>query len=486
MLRPRASGPGRRRTPSFVLALTAALTLVTAAPAAAAVPLPSAPLPAAPMPGDLVLADPVPKGHVRESQQWVFDSLNTEQAWQVTKGRGATVAVIDSGVDDKIPELRGQVTHGPDMRLPSFDDDVGADPGRHGTAMASLIGGTGKDDGILGVAPEAKLLSVPMIDDQPVDNEASALGDDSSIGRDSPLARAIRYATNHGAGVISMSLGGYGPHPAEREAVSYALGRGVVLVAAVGNDGQTPYANSNGTSFWSFPAGYSGVIGVGAVDTEGQAAPFSSDNLSVLVAAPGVSIPVALPGGGHEFAEGTSASAALVAGVAALIKARYPAMTPEMVARALSESARGTPVDGYDDKVGFGVVDAAGALELAGRLAGQQRSVEVPRDQHFGRGPLSAAPEPPGPDPLRLWLYAGTVALGLIAFGGAVVLLTRRAEQRSAPAGPPPEPPGPPLGTGSPLRPPGRYAPREGSPALRNPLSRPRARRTWPPEKRNG
>lgn len=107
-------------------------------------------------------------------------------------------------------------------------------------------------------------------------------------------------------------------------------------------------------------------------------------------------------------------------------------MPPEMVARALTGSARGTPPAGYDDKVGFGVVDAAAALREADRLAGYERTLPVPRDRYFGEGQSTSASITPGPSPVRIWLYTGAVLLGLIAFCASVVILTRRAAQDAA------------------------------------------------------
>ncbi|GAA3682536.1 type VII secretion-associated serine protease mycosin [Nonomuraea antimicrobica] len=364
-------------------------------------------------------ADPV-----RDQQQWVLDALNIEQAWSVTKGEGVTVAVVDSAVDGAVKELKGRVTAGPDMTSGTVTREL--PPGRHGTAMAGLIAGSGEGDGFTGVAPGARILSLPMvIDEEPGVGVPPPVGDDAA---ESPLARALRYAANHGAQVVSMSIGSYGPLRSEREAVSYALGKGVVLVAAVGNDGQTQYAKDKGTSYWSFPAGYPGVIGVAATDKQGKRATFSSDNLSVLVSAPGVDVPVVKRGSGYELSQGTSSAAALVAGVAALVKARYPALPPEQVAQALSASARGRPATGYDDQTGFGVVDAAAALNAAERLTGAKRSV-TPGTEHFGQGENSPVPTRPGADPLRLWLYGGGVLVALTMFCGAIIVLNQRRDQ---------------------------------------------------------
>ena len=375
----------------------------------------------------LVLHAPAaPAAPVREQQQWVLDALNVEQAWTVTKGKGVTVAVVDSGVDDKVKELHGRVTAGPDMTSATVERK--AEPGDHGTAMAALIAGSGAGKGLVGVAPDARILSLALaVDDDPGGSTIDPRQQPAD-SPESPLARALRYAANHGAKVVSMSIGSYGPLKSEREAVSYALGKGVVLIAAVGNDGETNYAKENNTSYWSFPAGYPGVVGVAAVDRQGKGAVFSSDNLSVMVSAPGVGVPVVKRAGGYELSQGTSSATALVAGVAALVKSRYPDLPPEQVAQALASSARGRPAAGYDDKTGFGVVDAGAALNAAERLVGEKRGIEVPDDQHFGVGEDSPVPSPPGPDPWRLWLYGGGVLIALVMFCGAIVVLNQRRE----------------------------------------------------------
>nr|WP_260407862.1 S8 family serine peptidase [Planomonospora venezuelensis] len=424
MRRARAAGA------AVVLLAAACLGLLPAPPSAAA---------GAPAAADVNREPGWSADDIREEQRWVLEALNVEEAWRVTRGAGVTVALVDGSVDGGVAELRGRVTVGPELG----PDDPGARTGtpgegedsatRHGTAMASLIagGGTGGGRGLLGIAPEARILSLPL----------NFSGEDGTIPpeedvrtlRNSPVARAIRYAADNGAQVVSMSLGAYGPHRAEREAVSYALSKGVVLVASVGNGGDSEYAAANATSFWNFPAGYSGVIGVGASGPAGEPAPFSSDNLSVLVSAPGVAVPVVLPGGEYGSSDGTSASAALVAGVVALIKAKYPDMSPQMVSRALTSTAASASGAGYDDHLGFGVVDAGAALARAGELAGAGRTPPaatpppVADEHHFGVGPLPEEPPRPGADPLHLWLYGAGLLLGVLAFAGAVVALTRRS-----------------------------------------------------------
>ncbi|GIH69335.1 S8 family serine peptidase [Sphaerimonospora thailandensis] len=367
-----------------------------------------------------------------DARRWAMDAVNAPAAWRVTKGSGVTVALLGADrPDEGVPELRGRVTQGPDMTgLDRADGAYGDGPvGRDGTAIASLIAGSGRGGGISGVAPEARVLVIPVVareTGQPSGGGFVEPDPGPGLLDDTPFARGIRFAANQGAAVIFLPAPHYGVSRAEREAVSYALSRGVVLVASVGDGGRSEYARRNGTSYWRFPAGYPGVVGVAAVDRQGRGTPESSDNLSALVAAPGAGVPVAVPGGGSGTASGTGMAGAIVAGTAALIKAKYPDMPPELVSRALTSTSRPHPRAGYDDKVGFGVVDAAAALTKAGELRGYARTAGVRDDAHFGGGRLSGAPERPGPDPVRLWVYGIAAALGVVGFGVAVGALARR------------------------------------------------------------
>lgn len=430
---------------------------VLAASASAVGPLAAGPAAADPAPVDSVSVDSVSVDSVRvdsvrvdsarvesgrvtpfrtapggDARRWAVDAVNAPAAWRVTRGSGVTVAVLGADrPDENVPELRGRVTQGPDMTgLDRADGAFGDGPtGRAGTAIASLIAGGGRGGEISGVAPEASVLVIPVVErgtGQPSGGAFVEPDPGPGLLGDTPFARGIRYAANQGASVICLPASHYGVSRAEREAVSYALSRGVVLVASVGDGGQSEYARQNGTSYWRFPAGYPGVVGVAAVDRQGRKTPDSSDNLSVLVAAPGADVPVAVPGGGHGTASGTGVAGAIVAGAAALIKAKYPDMAPELVARALTSTSRPHPSPGYDDKVGFGVVDAAAALAKAGELSGYARTVPVQDGAHFGGGPLSGAPARPGPDPVRLWVYGIAAALGAVGFGIAVSALARR------------------------------------------------------------
>ncbi|TLP53545.1 S8 family serine peptidase [Microbispora triticiradicis] len=358
-------------------------------------------------------------------ERWALDVVDASAAWKVTKGAGVVVALLGEGQPDTgLPELAGRVERGPDMTGTVIGDETQR-PGDDATGLASVIAGSGSGGGFSGVAPEARVLSLPVTVDRPerdyVDPEERP-----EETRDSPLARGIRYATAQGAKVICLPVPAYGVDRVERDAISFALARGVVLVAAAGDAGQSAYTRQNGTSFWAFPAGYPGVVGVGAVDRRGGKTSGSSDNLSVLVAAPGERVPVALPGGRRGTASGTGVASAIVAGTIALIKAKYPDLPPELVSRALTATSRPHPPAGYDDKVGFGVVDAAAALAKAGELVGYGHASAVQDDAHFGKGPVSRAPARPGPDPVRLWVYGIAVVLGIGGFCAAALALSRR------------------------------------------------------------
>lgn len=374
----------------------------------------------------LVLLSAAPAGadDIRPRQQWVLDALHAEQAWRISKGEGVTVALLDTRVEDDLKELKGRVTDGPDMTS-IFYGDLTTPVGVHGTQMAALIAGSGNDGGFTGIASEARILSVPVVVELSEDVVPPTTGGQT----DSALSRALRYAANKGAQVIGIPSGRYGVQRVDHDAVAYALQRGAVVVAPVGDDGESAASQRNGTSYWRFPAGYAGVIGVGAVDRTGASAPFSSDNLSVLVSAPGVDVPVAQPDGDYGELTSTDAAAALVTGVVALIKAKYPTLTPELISRALTTTARERPERGYDDKRGFGVVDAAAALAKAGELAGYRQSVPVPENRHFGKDLSTEGPSRPGPDPVKLWIYGIGVAFGLGAFVGGMIVLTKRAER---------------------------------------------------------
>jgi subtilisin family serine protease len=165
---------------------------------------------------------------------------------------------------------------------------------------------------------------------------------------------------------------------------------------------------------------------VGAVTSAGQPASFSSGNLSVQVAAPGKSVPAQGRDGLYYTVDGTSPACALVAGVAALIESRYPAISPQLVAQAMTSTAQQSGPAGYDVLTGFGIVDANAALAKAGQLMKERhQGSQVPLDAHFGGGAAAepAAPvKPRGDVPLVVFLVLALLSLAVGAAGVAGVV----------------------------------------------------------------
>ncbi|HEV2378010.1 MAG TPA: S8 family serine peptidase [Streptosporangiaceae bacterium] len=382
-----------------------------------------------------VTAGPAGADSVRDQEMWVLDAVHAQQAWQVTQGQGVTVAVIDSGVDPNVSDLRGSVRTGPDLSGVSTALS-NANWGVHGTWMASLVAGHGHADGgssgIIGMAPQAKVLSIRVVTDQS-DPQFTKYEREPASRVQQNLATAITYAVRHGAGVISMSLGYGGASQPVRAALQSAVDAGVVVVASAGNSGGTQTSTHQGHAPYSFPADYPGVLGVAAVGQSGAPATFSSDNLSVQVAAPGVRVPAQGRDGKYWLVSGTSPACALTAGVAALVKARFPAMPPALVDDAITASTTHRPPHGYSQRVGFGTVDAAAALAEARRLAHDTptgRGAGV--GSYFGGGPGAVPPAPVAPrssGALVVYCVLGLVSLS-VAWVCGVRLLAVRSRSR--------------------------------------------------------
>jgi subtilisin family serine protease len=362
---------------------------------------------------------------IRAAEMPELRQIDVPAAWRAAKGSGVTVAVLDTGTDAGVPDLAGSVTTGPDYTQganpPGYQP-----PHLHGTYIASLIAGhgsgPGRTGGVIGVAPDAKILAVRVIlDDQEpgfaVYNENSTF--------EGAIPDGIRYAVSHGASVINMSLGSTDPTRDMRLAIGYAVAHNVVVVASAGNDGSA----GGGFTPYSYPASFTGVISVAAVGATGKRASFSDRNVSVVISAPGVNVLGAGPGGQYLSGSGTSPASAFVAGVAALIRSKYPKLSPALVTQALVASVTHRPAGGYSPNVGFGEVDASAALAAAARLAGQPSAAGLSASTHFGGA---------GPGPIQVVhrsypTIAALAAVAAVALLGALVALVLLIRQMRRP-----------------------------------------------------
>lgn len=279
-----------------------------------------------------------------DPSQYVLDRLKLREAHTVSTGANVLVAVIDSGIDAQHPELANAVAS-------SFDSARSTAPlDAHGTEMASAIAAHAN---LLGIAPAARLLSVRAFD--------GAVG--SAQSTTVRLLEGMQWAANSGARVVNMSFTGPAD-PRLHQMIAATRARGVVLVAAAGNNGPRAPA--------AFPAAYPEVIAVTATDQSDGVFARANRGSYIALAAPGVDIFVAIPNGGYKLTTGTSVAAAHVSGLVALVLARSPDLTPDAVRAILLASARDLGPAGRDDLYGAGLVDAAGALnQLAPKLASQ-------------------------------------------------------------------------------------------------------------------
>jgi len=378
---------------------------------------------------------PAKLAQIRPEELRVLDQVDAPAAWRTSLGSGVTVAVLDTGVDANAADLMGSVRTGPDYT--SGADPAGFKPPLlHGTYIASLIAGHGSGPGdtlgVIGVAPRATILSVRVILDE---GEPGLNVYDNAPRYANVIGKGIYYAVAHGARVINMSLGTQQPSAYMRAAVAYAVAKGVVVVASAGNDG-----TASGFAPYVYPAAFTGVIAVAALTASATRAPFSEQNAAVVLSAPGVNVLGAGPGGEYLDAAGTSPAAALVSGVAALIRSRYPALSPALVEQALITSATHKPPGGYSTGMGFGEVDAVAALAAAARLAAERPAQEFAPGSDFtvagdGGGANPAPIQVVHRDETRIAGFATASGAGaLFALAGLVLLpVVARRPRRATP-----------------------------------------------------
>lgn len=279
--------------------------------------------------------------------QWALTATRVPKAWDRTTG-GVLVAVLDSGVDPEHPDLIGKVRAGGDF----VDGDADpSDEQGHGTAVAGVVAARSNDrTGLAGASWGATILAERVLDHDGVGSACAA-------------AVGMVDAADAGAKVLNLSLGGPGLDRCPSVytyAVDYAADKGAAVVAATGNDAT---AEDNPTNY---PAACDGVIAVGASDRSGRRAFFSSYGPHVDLVAPGQDVLVVHREGAGDYGwalgSGTSFAAPLVAGVAALVLARTPGLSPAQLEQRLVTTAKDLGKKGRDDGTGAGLLDAARAV----------------------------------------------------------------------------------------------------------------------------
>ena len=293
--------------------------------------------------------------------QWNLPLINLPDAWDLSTGSGATVAVVDSGVNPfgsdsfgRFSENRVLPGHNAILRLPG-----GIDFNGHGTHVAGTIGQeTNNTTGVAGIAYHAKILPVKVM---------SFLG----FGLDSWIIRGIRWAADNGADIINLSIGGGAPSQALENAVDYAYGKGVTVIAASGNDGFSEV---------DYPAAFENCIAVGAVQYGKEKTDYSNYGEALDLVAPGGNLDEDQNGDGYGdgilqetfnflvinwgywYFTGTSMASPHVAGVAALIKSLHPEYGPDEIRQVLQDTAEDLGNPGWDERYGYGLVDAYAAV----------------------------------------------------------------------------------------------------------------------------
>lgn len=270
------------------------------------------------------------------ARQWHLQRIGMPAAWDISKGNSAiTVAVIDSGVQVNHPDLKGKIIS--PINMLTGNVDTVAD--EHGTHVAGIIAASINNSGIAGIAPNVKIMPINVFS-----------GDSASIY---DIIRGVYYAADHKANIINLSLGGTYYSQSLRNAINYASSKGVVLVAAAGNDS---------SNLLTYPAAFPGVIGVSATNGRDEITSFSNFGSYIDIAAPGEMIFSTVTGSSYNYMSGTSMAAPVVSGVSALILSKNPFLTPGDVESILKRSAYDLGQTGRDDYFGYGRINASLAL----------------------------------------------------------------------------------------------------------------------------
>jgi len=282
------------------------------------------------------------------AKQTYLQRIHADQAWGMATKSNVTVAILDTGVDLEHPDLKGNLVGGINLleKNATPQDDNG-----HGTNVAGIVAAVSNNSlGVTGIA-QARIMPVKVLDEK-------GEGDSFLVGQ------GIRYAVDHGANVILLSLGEPVYTPFMKEAVDYAELKNVVIVAASGNEGNQI----------NYPAAFPNVLSVGAVDLNNEYASYSNYGEQLDVVAPGDGIYTTGKDESYTTNSGTSMAAPQAAGLAALLFQKYPNMRSEQIRNLIKFSADDVDQKGWDEKTGYGMINIDRALNfpLDGLLDGYE------------------------------------------------------------------------------------------------------------------
>ncbi|WP_432666398.1 S8 family peptidase [Wukongibacter baidiensis] len=278
--------------------------------------------------------------------QWALTYTNSNDIWDfIEQKQTVNIAVIDTGVDYNHPDLKNRVKQ--DMGYDFVNDDGDAmDDNGHGTHVAGIISAeANNEEGIVGVVGNLDVNVIPI-----------KVLDKDGVGYSDTIAKGIEYAVEKGADIINLSLGGTERDEDIEKAVSNALDKGVLVIAAAGND------KRNCDEYT--PAGVNGVYTIAASNLLNRTARFSNFGKSVDITAPGTKILSTVPNGGYEAWDGTSMAAPVVSGIAAMLKAHDPSIDSIKIKEILQTSSKDIMKDGEDVLSGYGLIDSKEAFEI--------------------------------------------------------------------------------------------------------------------------
>ncbi|MFF3908529.1 type VII secretion-associated serine protease mycosin [Streptomyces sp. NPDC001848] len=374
----------------------------------------------------LLTAAPTASADYIRDRQWTLDVTSAENVWAESQGEGVTVAVVDSGVDGEHPDLSGQVLQGKDF---TGGGNAQQDLVGHGTKMASIIAGhghgAGHSEGVMGLAPKAKILPLRTLQTR------------SDRNLDETWGAAVRYAVDHGAKVINLSIASDGGRTlsAGREAIAYAEEHDVVVVASSGNEGHIAVSD---------PAALPGVVSVGAVDKNANLWEDSNTGKGLALTAPGVDIVGANPtrSNGYGVGSGTSDATAFVSATAALVRAKYPDLTAGQVISRLIKSATFAHHKGLrapDEEYGYGIVRPYSALTMnipAGPKTNPLGRLKSPdsTSSEASEGTNTSSQAQKKTSASSIFVIAGGIAAVVLI--GAIVLAVIRSRRNGGGGGP--------------------------------------------------